>query len=79
MIVTKCNYRGTYKNNLKCELCKVEDDTIEHLFNCKVIFPEKSKITSHDIEKSNTDIIKFLKIAIQKREQLGYRILVGDP
>ena len=25
-IETKCNYKGKFKNNLKCEICKLEND-----------------------------------------------------
>ena len=27
MIETKCNYKGIFKDNLKCEICKLENDT----------------------------------------------------
>jgi hypothetical protein len=31
MIETKCNYKVNYKNNLKCEICKIKDGNTEHL------------------------------------------------
>ena len=31
MIETKCNYKGI---NLKCEICKLENDATEHLLKC---------------------------------------------
>ena len=34
MIETKCNYKGIYKDNLKFEICKLENDTTEHLLKC---------------------------------------------
>ena len=35
MIEVKCNYKGKYKNDLTCPICKIENDTTEHLFDCK--------------------------------------------
>ena len=29
MIEVKCNYKGIFKDNLKCEICKSENDTTE--------------------------------------------------
>ena len=34
MVEVKCNFKGNYGKNLKCVLCKLKDDTTEHLFEC---------------------------------------------
>ena len=34
MIETKGNYEGIFKDNLRCEICKLENDTTEHLLKC---------------------------------------------
>ena len=45
MIETKCNYKGIFKDNLKCEICKLENDTTEHLLKC----------TSNELMQNNVD------------------------
>ena len=34
MIDVKNNYKGKYKNDRICPICKRENDTIKHLFQC---------------------------------------------
>ena len=36
MIEVKCNYKTSYAYNKKCELCKEQEDTTEHLIECKM-------------------------------------------
>ena len=52
MIETKCNYKGSYKNNIKCELCLEENDTTEHLINCKMLTTNINNTTIDDIKKT---------------------------
>ena len=68
MIEVKCNYKGIFKDNLKCEICKSENDTTEHLLKCtsnKLIQNRTEKLTKPDIEQN-----------INKRELLGYKVSV---
>ena len=45
MIEVKCNYKNKFKDSTKCELCKKEDDTTEHMiFNCDILHPHKGII-----------------------------------
>ena len=36
MIETKCNYKGKFKNDLMCEVCKEDIDTTEHILECRM-------------------------------------------
>ena len=31
----KVNYKNKYKHDLTCRICRVEDETLEHIFQCK--------------------------------------------
>ena len=69
MIETKCNYKGQYKNNLKCEMCFEEDDTTEHLLLCKRSQPTCTKID--DIKRCNPAIVAEINNIISKRVKCG--------
>ena len=30
----KVNFKSKYKNNMKCRICKLEDEDFRHLFEC---------------------------------------------
>ena len=78
MIETKCNYKGNFKDNIKCEICKSEDDTTEHLLRCTNI-TEIQNITEK-ISKPDINIVKIIKQNISRRELLNYKVSVciGD-
>ena len=76
MIETKCNYKSLYKNNLKCELCRIENDTTEHLLECRAL-QGNVKIKAEDIMKPNKEIVRQIDKIIKRREELGYKIMVG--
>ena len=76
MIETKCNYKSLYKNDLKCELCSIENDTTEHLLECSAI--EGSVIVkTEDIIKPSNEIVRQINKIMKRREELGYKIRVG--
>ena len=77
MIETKCNYKNNYICNTKCELCKEQDDTTEHLIQCEIIAPH-NKITVNDIKIANKEIVSIIRKNIQKREDLVYKIKIGE-
>ena len=76
MIEAKCNYKTNYANNKKCELCKEQEDTTEHLIECKMLTTDTT-ITVNDIKTTNTDIVSTITKNIKQREQLGYKIQIG--
>ena len=61
MIDVKCNYKGKYKNDLICPVCKIENDTTEHLFECNII---RKKIALNYTQINSTDLKedKFAKL-----------------
>ena len=76
MIDAKCNYKGQYKTNLICEVCKEDNDTTEHIFKCKT---SKVKVTSkvEDIINSNHKIIEEVNNVLSNRKKLGYELYIG--
>ena len=75
MIEVKCKYKTNYANNKKCELCKEQEDTTEHLVECKMLTTDM--ITVNDIKTANKDIVSTITKNIKQREQLGYKIQIG--
>ena len=75
MIETKCNYKGNYKNNLKCEICKIDDDKTEHLLECKLLNVNNENVTANDIKEANIKVVSIIQRAITKREKMGYKVL----
>ena len=74
MIEVKCNYKGIFKDNLKCEICKSDNDTTEHLLKCtsnKLIQNRTEKLT-----KPDNNVAKIIEQNISKRELLGYKVSV---
>ena len=51
MIPTKCNYKGKYKNNLKCRFCGIHDESQNH------ILEECNQINRDEIEEIKTEDI----------------------
>ena len=78
MIETKCNYKGIFKDNLKCELCKSEDDTTEHLLKCTS--NNTTQNNTEKLTKPDNNVVKIIEQNISKRESLGYkvRVCIGD-
>ena len=35
MLNLKVNYKNKYKHDLTCRICRVEDETLKHIFQCK--------------------------------------------
>ena len=84
MYSVKCNFKNNFNENYICDLCKVEEDSQEHLLQCKVLqhfVPEilKSKVRYEDIFGSIDQIIeasKLLKKICKEREEL---LKVNEP
>ena len=76
MIEAKCNYKGKFKTDLKCDLCKHDNDTTEHILECRM---NDANITANveDIRKSEYKIVKQIEKVLKKREELGYKIIIG--
>ena len=53
MIEVKMNYKGKY-NDMKCPICKKEDDTMEHLFECEEL---KDKVGEESVSVSKEKIM----------------------
>ena len=77
MIETKCNYKGNFKNDQICEICKVENDTTEHILECRM---NKLGITmnAENIITSDYNILGEIKKVMDMREKLGFKINIGE-
>ena len=74
MIETKCNYKGIFKDNLKREKCKLENDTTEHLLKCTSNESIQNNIDK--LTKPDNNVVKIIEQNISKRESLGYKVKV---
>ena len=60
----KANFKSMYKDDLLCELCQCEEETANHLLECKAVLDDTNigeaarKVNNDDIFK---DIIKQVK------------------
>jgi hypothetical protein len=82
MIEVKCNYKGKYKNDITCPICKSKNDTTEHLFECKKLKEEiqyDKNIDSENIKNDNiyklTELQEYAEKAMKIRsikEELCY-------
>ena len=78
MYSVKCNFKNNFNHNYICDLCKVEEDSQEHLLKCKVLqhfVPEIqiSNVRYEDIFGNTEEIIeasKLLKKVCKEREEL---------
>ena len=78
MVETKCNYKGLFKQNIKCEVCKGADHTTEHLLQCKeTLSKNEMTISVEDIKNANHEIVKQIKKVMERRKELGYKINIG--
>ena len=68
MYPVKCNFKNQYKNNLLCHLCKMEDDTQEHLLKCKVLEHFVREIKQTNVEYK--DIFGTIEKIIQASKLL---------
>ena len=68
----KCNYKGIFKDNLKCEICKFENDTTEHLLKCTS--NESIQNNVDNLNKPDNNVVKIIEQNISKRESLGYKV-----
>ena len=73
MIETKCNYKGLFKQNVMCDICKITEDTTEHLLQCK---ETKNEVTTtiEDIKQANNEVVKQIREVLNRREELGFKI-----
>ena len=60
--------------NLKCEICKSENDTTEHLLQCT--HNNTEQINMDKLIKPNNEIVKTIAQNISMRESLGYKVKV---
>ena len=94
MYPVKCNFKNQYQKNLLCDLCKIEEDSQEHLLKCKVLehfVPEikETEIAYKDIfgtiEKmipASRLLLKFCKereYLLNSHNQLRYLFLLNGP
>ena len=79
MYLLRNNFKNKYKNNLTCDLCKIEDDDTRHLYSCMVLkncVPElknNKKAKYEDIFGTTDEIVRSAKLlskVTQEREAL---------
>ena len=74
----KCNFKGKDKE-IECPVCKEEEDTTEHTFQCKVIkrILGNEELRWRDIESEDIKVLKkvskFIEQVKEIREQLSKR------
>ena len=77
MIETKCNYKGKFKTDLRCDVCEMKNDTTEHIFECS-----KNEInittTTENIVKADHKVVKEAKEVMERRKKLGYVVKIGE-
>ena len=66
-----------FKQNIKCDVCKVENDTTEHLLECKETL-QQIKVSVEDITQANINVVRQVKEVMEKRDKLGYKIRIGE-
>ena len=75
MINVKMNYKGKYKENLKCKRCNEADEDTLHIFNCKEdedinrTIKEKKSIEILLRNNSLQEVAKVARKAIKRREE----------
>ena len=77
MIDVKNIYKGKYKNDLICPICKRENDTTEHLFQCtkvrtKMTYVYDNEINIEDLKSNDREKLqklqKYAEEAMKLRE-----------
>ena len=53
------NYKNKYKHDLICRICRVKDETLEHIFQCKAY--EKELNLKNDFSTCSDDVEKISK------------------
>ena len=71
MIEVKHNFKSLFAENLKCNICNMEDTT-EHLLNCI----SKSGLTEEDIITQNKEVVNIIKTNIKERKKQGYIVTI---
>ena len=66
--------QGISKDNLKCEICKLDYDTTEHLLKCTS--NESIQNNVNKLTKPDNNVVKIIEQNISKRESLGYKVKV---
>ena len=59
---------------MRCEICKDENDTTEHLLKCTKDVLEQN--IAHKLTEPSNDIVKIVKQNICTREAIGYKVRV---
>ena len=75
MIEVKCNYKGMYKNNLRCDVCKSRDDTTEHILQCKQTGVSITEIIE-EIKQPSKSVIREVNKVMKSREEMGVKTVI---
>ena len=68
MLEVKANFHGKYSTDM-CDLCEEEEDTTEHLFNCKELLKIKGDDMTVEILSSPTqELVEYLKLVMIKKK-----------
>ena len=84
MYSVKCNFKNQYNGNYICDLCKIEDDTQEHLLQCKVLqyfVPEilSSNVWYEDIFGNIDKIIPASKLLNKVCKERDLLLKLNEP
>ena len=79
MIETKCNFKGNFRGDIKCHICKGSDDTTEHLLECPEFEWTREGFKKEDLDILNPceTLAKYVRHNIKLREENGSKIEFG--
>ena len=77
----KNNFRNNYRNtNILCPLCQQDDDTQEHIFECRNVINQYGKqCTSQYTDIYSNDIDTLLSVAIELKNLTNIREKLLNP
>ena len=68
MLQLKANFRGRHADNI-CVLYQEEEDTTEHLFECKGLKKEnKENWRLEDLQNPNRKLVNFITLVMERKE-----------
>ena len=74
MIEVKQNFKGIYKENTKCEICKQKDDTTEHLLECEYIKDLNNQLSPENIHSPDVEPATCVNKIMSYGEEKGFKI-----
>ena len=79
VVETKCNYKGKFPIDQKCEICHEEQDTTEHLLKCTSFVDQRIKMKKEELDvlNPNANLTKYIRKTVKNRDDMGFSIKFG--